>query len=69
MVCKLLTDHIVKLLSGLGGQANKKLVQFSRNIHQLRVEEGGGERNGGPGDPLQLRLFYQARIKDYILNE
>ena len=60
VVGELLTDNIVKLLPGLGGQAHQELVQLPRHVHQLGVEEGGGERDAGRLPPLQLSLLHQT---------
>ena len=54
MVCQLLAHHIVELLPGLGGEAHQELVQLPGDVHQLRVEEGGGQRNTGRLPPLQV---------------
>ena len=40
MVGELLTDHVVHLLPGLGGESDQELVQLARDVHQLGVEEG-----------------------------
>ena len=60
VVGELLTDNIVKLLPGLGSQAHQELVQLPRHVHQLGVEEGGGERDAGRLPPLQLSLLHQT---------
>ena len=43
VVGQLLTEDVVKLLSWLGRKADEETVEGSRNVHQLRVEEGGRE--------------------------
>ena len=62
MVGKLLADHVVHLLPGLGGEPHQKPVQLARHIHQLRVEEGWGERDWGDCLPLQNLLLNQAEM-------
>ena len=63
VVGELLADHVVKLLPGLGGQTHQELVQLPRDVHQLGVEEGGGQRDAGRGLPLQQVLLHQTRDK------
>ena len=58
MVCELLADNIVELLPGLGGQTNQELVELARDVHQLGVEEGGGQGDAGGGLPLQQVLLH-----------
>ena len=60
MVCQLLAHHIVELLPGLGGQAHQELVQLPGYVHQLGVEEGGGQRNAGRLPSLQVTVFHQT---------
>ena len=61
VVGELLTDHVVKLLARLGGQAHQELVQLPRHVHQLGVKEGGGERNGRRLPSLQLVVLHQTK--------
>ena len=61
MVRQLLAHHIVELLPGLGGQTHQELVQLPGNVHQLGVEEGGGERNAGRLPSLQVTVLHQTR--------
>ena len=61
MVRELLTNHIIELLPGLGCQAHQELVQLPRHVHQLRVEEGGGEGNTGRLPSVQVTVLHQAK--------
>ena len=61
MVCQLVAHHIVELLPGLGGQAHQELVQLPGDVHQLGVEEGGGQRNAGRLPSLQATVLHQAK--------
>ena len=63
MIGELLADNIVKLLPGLGGQPHQELVQLARDVHQLRVEEGGGQRDAGGCLSLQYVLLHQTKDK------
>ena len=45
VVCHLLREDVVELLSGLGGESHQELVQLARSIDQAGVEECVGERN------------------------
>ena len=66
VVGELLTDHVVKLLARLGGQAHQELVQLPRHVHQLGVEEGGGERDAGRLSPFQLGLLHQTKHNSLV---
>ena len=66
MVGQLFADNIVKLLPWLCGQTNQELVQRAGGVHQLGVEEGGGQRNTGAGLSLQHILLNQT--KKWCLN-
>ena len=57
MVGELLADHVIHLLPGLGGEPHQELVQLARDVHQLGVEEGRGERDGRDSLPLQHLLL------------
>ena len=60
MVCQLVAHHIVELLPGLGGQAHQELVQLPGDVHQLGVEEGGGQRYAGRLPSLQVTVLHQT---------
>ena len=60
VVGELVADHVVELLPGLGGEPHQEPVQLARHVHQLRVEEGGGERDGGGGAAQRTSLHQAA---------
>ena len=60
MVGQLLANNIIELLPGLAGQTHQELVQLPGHVHQLRVEESGGERNAGRLPSVQMTVLHQT---------
>ena len=60
MVGHLLREDVVELLPGLGGQTHQELIQLSRGVDQLGVEEGVGQWNHPGLLTLVVNLLYET---------
>ena len=60
MVGHLLREDVVELLPGLGGQTHQELIQLSRGVDQLGVEEGVGQWNHAGLLTLVVNLLYET---------
>ena len=61
MVGHLLRENVVELLPGLSGQTDQELVQLSRGVDQLGVEEGLGQWNHPGLLTLVVNLLYETK--------
>ncbi len=58
----LISEDVIKLLSGLCGKTNQEFVEGAGLVHQLRVEEGLGQGDSHGYLSVIVHLLNQARI-------